>query len=341
MNQGDLLLLRGGEIRKLFRGREARLVETVKEAYLVHREGDVSVPNCPFLRFPDNERDRIIAKPAYLGGGFRRAGIKWIASFPRNLDQGIERASATLILNSPDTGVPVAILESSVISAARTAASAALAATALREQRGFTSVGIVGCGLINFETLRFLLELHPQAETVYLYDLDERRVRQYRDKSLQNAGTRDVRIVDRVETVFREADVVSVATTAIIPHLDFPKGEQRPGIILHISLRDFTPEVILAADNVVDDVEHVCSNQTSLHLAMQKQGNHKFIRATLGAILAGEQPARAGTGPVIFSPFGLGILDLALAHVACQLAEEAGVGTRIKDFLPTPWTEQP
>jgi ornithine cyclodeaminase/alanine dehydrogenase-like protein (mu-crystallin family) len=92
------------------------------------------------------------------------------------------------------------------------------------------------------------------------------------------------------------------------------------------------------ADNVVDDVEHVCSNRTSLELTAQQQGDRDFIRATIGSILCGKQPPRAGDRPVIFSPFGLGILDLALAHLAYRLADEQSAGTIIGDFLPTAWT---
>jgi ornithine cyclodeaminase/alanine dehydrogenase-like protein (mu-crystallin family) len=76
-------------------------------------------------------------------------GLKWISSFPENVAAGIPRASAVLILNDHDTGYPFACLESSIISATRTAASAALAADWLsRGRRRPTRVGFVGVGLI-------------------------------------------------------------------------------------------------------------------------------------------------------------------------------------------------
>src|SRR5829696_5216591 len=150
METDGILLLSGNEIVDLFRGQEAALMETVGAAYKIKEEGDCDVPNCPFLRFPGNSVDRIIPKTAFLGGQFQAAGIKWIASFPANLGKGLERASAVLILNSTETGLPLAIMEGSVISACRTAASAALAATTLRGKLPATAVGILGCGLINF-----------------------------------------------------------------------------------------------------------------------------------------------------------------------------------------------
>ena len=59
-------------------------------------------------------------------------------------------------------------------------------------------------------------------------------------------------------------------------------------VILHISFRDLLPEVILQTDNVVDDIEQVCSNNTSLHLTKKQVGDQNFIRCTLGQFSMGK-----------------------------------------------------
>ena len=105
--------------------------------------------------------------------------------------------------------------------------------------------------------------------------------------------------------------------------------------ILHVSLRDLSPEVILTCDNVVDDIDHVCRAQTSVHLVEQLTGNRNFIRGALSDVLSGRISARSDTGGVvIFSPFGLGILDLAVGKLVKDLGLEQGRGTIIDSFLP-------
>src|SRR6185369_2425828 len=103
------------------------------------------------LGFPEQQRNRIIALPAYLGGSFEVCGLKWVSSFPGNLDRGMDRASALVILNSPLSGRLEAILEASRINAKRTAASAALAARQLQAGKQTNRLGVIGCGPINFE----------------------------------------------------------------------------------------------------------------------------------------------------------------------------------------------
>ena len=338
MSNDDILILTGQEIATLLSGRELEIVQAVRMAYRVHAEEKSSLPHSTFLRFPHNEKDRIIALPAYLGDGFSIAGVKWISSFTGNVSKGMDRASAVLILNSTQTGRPETIMEGSIISAKRTAASAALAASTLLSGRKVTSVGMLGCGPINFETARFLSVVCPGLKKLIIYDLNSERANQF--ASFCRNMFEEIVVAQDPRDVLKNNSLTAFATTAIKPHI-FDLADCAPGtIILHTSLRDLSAEAILTCDNVVDDVDHVSRAQTSIHLAEQLVGNRSFIRCTLGEILLGRAKARESDQAItVFSPFGLGILDMAVGKLACDLAMKENVGSTITSFLPMPWME--
>jgi 2,3-diaminopropionate biosynthesis protein SbnB len=328
-----MLILRHDDVRDILRGRESELMDLVADVYRMHDEGATAVPHSLFLRFPHDARNRIIALPAFVGGDRAAAGMKWIASFPGNLDLGLPRASAAIVVNALDTGQPRALIEGSLISAKRTAASAALAAKVLSGDRAPTGATLIGCGVINLEVLRFLAEALPTLREVTLFDNAPDRAASFAQRCRDVVPKVHVTVAVDAGRALAAHDLISIATTAAEPHLDLERAPEG-ALVLHVSLRDLHPATILASQNVVDDADHVCRERTSLHLTEQQIGDRRFIDASIGQLLRGiaefrRDPARR----LVFSPFGLGALDIALAEFVRATAEERGFGVRVDDFL--------
>ena len=338
MRDDDILILRGPEVERLLAGRELEIIDAVRRAYIAYARGVGSLPHSTFLRFSGNQPERIIALPAYLGGEWEVAGVKWVASFPRNPERGLDRASAVIILNSSLTGRPEAVIEGSIISAKRTAAGAALAAQTLHAGRPVNRIGLIGCGLINMETARFLRTVFPELNSFIIYDLDAARSKGFEEKCRQTFDGAEVETARDPQTVLGAASLIALATTATAPHIADLSMAAPGSVILHISLRDLSPEVILSCDNVVDDIEHVCRAQTSAHLAEQLVGNRDFIRCSLADILSGKAGAsNEPTTKTVFSPFGLGVLDIAVGKLVRDWGLERGEGMTIPSFFPKPF----
>jgi len=102
--------------------------------------------------------------------------------------------------------------------------------------------------------------------------------------------------------------------------------------VLHVSLRDLAPEILLASTNIVDDVEHCLKANTSPHLVEQLTGSRDFLAGTLAEVMAGRVTVPTGR-PVIFSPFGLGVLDLAVGKYVYDQVVSADDLHVIDDFF--------
>ncbi|HET6974067.1 MAG TPA: hypothetical protein VFH96_08595, partial [Pyrinomonadaceae bacterium] len=171
--------------------------------------------------------------------------------------------------------------------------------------------------------------------------LDQPCCRQFADRCEAEFGFTGIEFAADANELLQNCSLVSLATTASQPHLSSLPETTLPQTILHISLRDLSPEIILSADNVVDDADHVCRARTSLDLAAQVAGNRDFIRCSLADVLTGKQTPRDGVhNTTIFSPFGLGILDLAVSKLVRDLAQASASGTVVPSFLPDSWRDQ-
>jgi len=305
----------------------------VEAAYRLHGQGGTVNPDSYFLRFPDRPTSRSIALPAAMKGQPDTFGIKWIASFPENVTDGLPRASAVLILNDAVSGYPFACAEASIISAARTAASAALVAeriVALRAGQP-TAVGFFGAGLIARYIMTYLTAAGFSFPELGVHDILPEHAEGLASH-LRRATRGKVTIHEKPEDLIRSSDLVVFATVAGSPHVTDPSWFDHHPLVLHMSLRDLSPGIILSSYNVVDDVEHCLKAGTSPHLAGQQAGHRDFVAGTAYDLLIGAlRPPADQT--VVFSPFGLGVLDLAVGRYVYDRLAADGSLTLVPGFF--------
>ena len=328
-HQAPFHVVDGEVVARLLAADPQACINDVQAAYLAHEAGDTINPDSYFLRFPEAPANRIIALPASLCGEQPVSGIKWISSFPGNTESGLQRASAVLILNDPLTGYAFACLEASRISAMRTAASAVLGARWMnRQQRHVPRLSIIGAGFIARTILDMFVCDGWIFDTVSVFDQQEASARALVSHAASIHGLASD--VAELHSCL-QADIVVFATTAPSPYVLEPVF--RPGqLLLNISLRDLGPEVIAQANNILDDVEHCLKAQTSPDLAVQQYQDRTFITGTLAQLMTGQVelcPDRAS----IFSPFGLGVLDLAVGQRIYRQAVAEGSAMPVPRFF--------
>jgi 2,3-diaminopropionate biosynthesis protein SbnB len=294
----------------------SQVLRLVTEAYRLYAQG-LAVEEIPsYLRPPHDARARIIAKPACLYGDQPVAGIKWVGSFPGNLSLGLPRASGLLVLNDMRTGLPMGSLEVAAINAHRTSASAVMALNQLHGRpRGGQAIALVGTGHIGWQMACYLVHEGWVPEAWVLHDLDAVRAQAFAQRLTALTPQVPVRQASSAADAVQAAEVVVFTTTAGVPHLNelTLRAEQT---LLHISLRDLGVAVMASAHNYVDAAELAFSHQTSLHLVELALGHRDCLSGEIDRVLAGGRPDDGK--PVIFSPFGMAILDLAVGQWVVQ-----------------------
>lgn len=198
-----------------------KLYELVRDAYAAFGAKRAVNPHSTFLTFKEidsNSPDRIIALPACIGAPEHVAGVKWLASFPRNIELDIPRASAVLVLNDMQTGFPFVCMEGSVISAARTAASAVLGAEIICKARSAPKVGFVGNGPIASSIFDLFVSLGWSFEELLPFDLIPSRAHAFRDRISARCGWR-ASVADNIEHLIAQVDLLVLATTASVPYV--------------------------------------------------------------------------------------------------------------------------
>ena len=157
----------------------------------------------------------------------------------------------------------------------------------------------------------FLASTGWSFDDVGVHDLSPDSAAGFR-RHLDRAGAANrITVHATAEQLIRSSDLVVFATVAARPHVHEVSWFAHHPVVLHVSLRDLAPEILLGATNIVDDVEHCLKADTSPHLTEQLTGNRDFLTGTLAEVIDGRVAVPADR-TVVFSPFGLGVLDLAV-----------------------------
>jgi N-[(2S)-2-amino-2-carboxyethyl]-L-glutamate dehydrogenase len=274
--------------------REVDPVEVVRAALLLHAQGRTTLPAEAHLPWTtsDGQPARSLALPAALWGDAPALGLKVINSSLANHDRGLRRAQGLTVLFDRETAYPVAIMEAAYLSALRTAAYTVLSVRLLARQAP-ALIAVVGCGVIGKTHVRMLAAALPGARFV-VYDLDGTR-QEALAASLLGDGI-DCATACAAEEAIRGAEVVVTATTTTagyLPHSGFQPGT----LVAHVSLDDVLPDVVRLADLVIVD-------------------DWPLVRG------------RSSADQIILSnPFGMVILDVAMAAEVFRASGRLGIGT--------------
>lgn len=298
----------------------ADVISAVESAFAEKGHGTVEMPPKPGVHpLPDAF---IHAMPAYLRG-MGAAGLKWVSGFPRNAERGLPYIAGLFVLNDVETGLPLAVMDCTWITGARTGAATAVAAKHLARPESKTA-GIVACGVQGRTNLQALACVYS-LERVHAYDIDSTKARAYAAEMRDALGLDVVAVSSPREAVVGMDLVVTSGPILKNPSPTIEAGWLSPGSFA--SPVDFdsywTPAALAEVDRLATDDKDQMEYYRTVGYFAQTPAPY----ADLGEIVTGRHPGRRSPEERTMSMnLGLAIEDVATARLLYDRAMQAGVG---------------
>ena len=305
----------------------------------------------PFPEMPvDGPDRRFMAMPAYLGGKFDMAGMKWYGSNAANKEKGLPRSILMLTLNDKDTGAPLAFMSANILSAYRTGAVPGVGFKYFAKEDAET-IGIVGPGVMSKTALAAAVAVRPTLKNVKVKGRGKASLQKFVDHAKKEYPELNIYAVDTIEEAVRDSDIVSVSTSSptgdpsLYPYI----AEEwiKPGAIIEstAALRFDDDFIINRARTVRDNImlyeaweEEMKPNAyntipiPAVHVEdLIAEGKMKPEQIDdLGDVLLGNIPVhRKEDEIVIYSVGGMPTEDVAWGSMVYRNALEKGIGTKL------------
>lgn len=291
--------------------------------FMFHEKGEGRVEMPPKIGVHTLPDAFIHAMPAYIAAE-KAVGMKWVSGYPENSKRGLPYIAGLLILNDADTGMPLAIMDCTWITAQRTGAATAVAARYLARKES-KIVGILGCGVQGRSNLEALKVLFPIQEA-RAYDVHPERRAEFAQEMSSALGIEVMAVATAREAVVGCDMVVTAGPILRRPHATIQPGWLAAGGFA--SLVDFDsywhPDALRQADKFcTDDVP-----QLEHYRQIGYFQNLPPIHADLGELVTGRKPGRQTPAERTFAcNLGLALDDIATAPLIYKRALEQGVGT--------------
>ena len=316
----------------------------------------VMFPDDPkFPGMPRNTQDRrFMAMPAYLGGSFQMAGVKWYGSNIENKEKGLPRSILMMVLNDKDTGAPLAFMSANLLSAYRTGGIPGVGAKYLA-RKDSQIAAIIGPGVMGKTSLAAFAVTCPHLHEVRIKGRGRKSIDSFIDfVKKEYPQITDIKVCDTLEETVTGADLISFTTTAqngddpaIVDTFPYVKTEWiKPGAFISMpSAGKFDDDLFAKSRLVVDNMGlYEAWEEEYPYPTYPKMGiigckftdlvhEGKISRDSIVEItdiMDGTQPGRTSEDEIIlYSVGGMPVEDIAWGTSVYRRAVANGIGQKL------------
>jgi ornithine cyclodeaminase/alanine dehydrogenase len=297
-------------------------IAIVEDSLREHGEKQVeNPPKLPIHPLPDAF---INAMPAFLPRK-NACGMKWVSGFPTNVSKGLPTIIGTIILNDPQTGLPLAVLDGTYITAMRTVAVSAVATKHLCNSDS-SVLALVGCGVQGKYHTIALRYIVPSLAVVKIFDVYEPSISSYVDEIKNRIPSLKIEVCATPEEVIRGADLVATATGKLLEPIFKNEWVKEGALVLPIHTQGWDSSTPSKMDKlVVDDWVQFRTIGDILYQPLPEKPH-----AEIGEIVAGLKPGRENKKERIVNfNKGMAVHDILMASVVVNKAREKGLGIEL------------
>ncbi len=305
------------------------VIEALEVAFKEYADARVQMPPKNYIFYPTYNGD-LRTMPCYLER-LEISAVKIVNAYPQNRERfDLPTVMATIILNDPKNGSPLAVMAGNSITAMRTGAAGGIASKYLA-RKDPSVVGLVGAGVQSRTQLLALVSLYKNLEEVRVWDISPAAKEAYVNEMQPKLDRPKIVCVDDVHDAVTGADIVVTTTPSKKPlvksewisegtHINCI-GADAPG------KEELDLEILKRAKIVVDSWEQA-SHSGEINVPLTKGViTKRDIWAEMGEIVAGLKPGRTSDQEVtLFDSTGLAIQDAVTAHLAYNKALRSKVG---------------
>ncbi|AKB50798.1 Ornithine cyclodeaminase [Methanosarcina barkeri str. Wiesmoor] len=306
-------------------------MQVVERAFRQHGLGRVQMPPKSYLYYTAYNGD-LRTMPAYLEEE-NITGVKIVNVHPGNPDRGLPTVMALIVLISPETGVPVAIMDGTYLTDVRTGAAGGIAAKYLA-RKDSKVIGLVGAGNQAKTQLKALCEVF-EPELVRVTSSTKESSEQF-IREMADTTPCEIRYEENIEKVCNCDILVTTTPTRkpIVKAQWIKEGTHINAIGADaVGKEELDPELLIRSKIIVDDiVQALHSGEVNVPLSKHYISEND-IHAELGEVIVGLKPGRTSDEEItIFDSTGLAIQDVASAHLVYERAVSKGLGKQVLMF---------
>lgn len=317
-----MLFLNEQDIRETLSLNE--FMDGIEKAFEVYQNEAFDMPDRFHMQ---HDEDTYLYMPCHTE---KAVGTKCLSLYPGNGKKNLPVIEGIMLLNNPETGKPIAILDGAALTAYRTGAIGGVGIK-YTTREDCKSVGLIGTGIQGFYQLLFASEVR-NIKKIFIYDLSEAKLKSFKEKLETALPKIEINIAESPESLLENSEIIITATPSKIPVLPDDKELLRGKHIISLGsykpdMHELPPSLFELVDNVFIDTEFAAEESGDIKTPLEEEWINRNQLILFGDVITGKYKVEKNTKKTtLFKFVGIALFDLFISDLIYKKAVDLKTG---------------